>query len=58
MNKLRSMVTILLERARNIMKQSTNKKKRPEREFQVGDMVYVNIRPLDNSTLHSEKITS
>jgi hypothetical protein len=27
MNKLRSMVTILLERARNIMKQSTNKKK-------------------------------
>jgi exosome complex RNA-binding protein Rrp4 len=57
MNKLRSMVTILLERARNIMKQSTNKK-RPEREFQVGDMVYVNIQPLDNSTLHSEKITS
>jgi hypothetical protein len=30
MNKLRSMVTILLERARNIMKQSTNKKKTGE----------------------------
>jgi exosome complex RNA-binding protein Rrp4 len=58
MSKLGSIVTILLERARNIMKRSINKKKRSEREYQVGDMVYVNIQPLDSSTLHSEKIAS